>query len=118
MSVLRAIVACVRVASVALLIAAGIGACVHSEGRGGDAKAGRETASLLCAECHDTSGSQKSQNPPGNAPPFILLAQSPEKTRQSLRRFLAFPHGRMGKLNLAPSEAENLVSYIVSLRDR
>ncbi len=86
--------------------------------RAGDPIAGKRTAGDLCAQCHDTTGNEKQSDPPGNAPAFIALAQSQDQTPQKLRRTLMLPHGRMVNLIMPGRDTENVISYILSLRNQ
>ncbi len=98
------------------LIALGFCATAHAADHVGDPAAGKKTAGSLCSECHDTTGNAKLQNPPGNAPAFISLAQSQQQTHRTLRRKLTLPHGRMVNLIVTGRDAEDVISYILSLR--
>ena len=91
------------------------GSGAHAADRVGDPVAGKRTAYDLCRQCHDTTGSEKQSNPPGGAPAFIVVAQSKGQTPQTLRRKLMLPHGRMDNLILPGQDAENVISYIMSL---
>ena len=104
-----------RLLMIALMVC-GFGTGVYAADDKGDASAGKKLAGSLCAQCHDTTGDEKPRNPPGNAPPFISLAQSHEQTAEKLRRYLMLPHGRMVNLLVTGRDADNVVSYIVSLR--
>lgn len=84
----------------------------------GDAVAGKRVAESVCRDCHDVTGNKVPRSPPGNAPPFITLAQSPDQTEQKLRRYLTLPHGRMINLLVTGKDRDNVVSYILSLRSQ
>ncbi len=98
------------------LIVLGCGGNAYAADHVGDPVAGKKTSDSLCSQCHDTTGNATPQNPPGNAPAFISLAQSQEQTHQKLRRTLTLPHGRMVNLIVTGRDAEDVVSYILSLR--
>lgn len=82
----------------------------------GDVAEGKKVTEFLCRNCHDVSGSERPKNPPGGAPAFFDLAQSPDTTAQSLGKFLGLPHGRMINVLLTGKERENAVAYILSLK--
>lgn len=82
----------------------------------GDASAGAKVAQAYCSQCHDVSGRAKPQNPPGNAPAFIVLAQDKDRTARKMRSYLMLPHGRMDNVIVTGRDADNVVSYIVSLK--
>lgn len=94
----------------------GLSAGAHAADNVGDPIAGKKIANDLCAQCHDVTGNEKPRSPPGNAPPFISLAQSQDQTPQKLRRKLMLPHGRMVNLIMPGRDTENVISYILSLR--
>ena len=86
---------------------------------------GRETALHLCAICHIVEPGQArapTLEPP--APPFAEIAARSNVTAESLRTFLAEPHGRsrldssMPPFLLARSEVDSVVAYILSLKAR
>ena len=99
-----------------VLTVLGLSAGAQAADHVGDPVAGKRTASDMCSQCHDTTGNEKPNSPPGNAPPFISLAQSQEQTPQKLRRTLMLPHGRMVNLIMPGRDTENVISYILSLR--
>lgn len=82
----------------------------------GDAVAGKAVAAQICAQCHDVTGNARQQNPPGNAPAFIAVAQSPTGTREKITSTVKLPHGRMNIVLLTGRDVDNVVSYILSLR--
>jgi len=94
----------------------GFSAGAHAADYLGDPAAGKKMAASVCSECHDTTGNAKPQSPPGNAPPFLLLAQSRDQTPEKMRRYLRLPHGRMVNVLVTGRDADDVVSYIVSLR--
>ena len=84
----------------------------------GDAVAGKKVAESVCRECHDVTGNKEPRSPPGLAPPFLTLAQMPDQTEQKLRRYLTLPHGRMINLLVTGRDRNDVVSYILSLRQK
>jgi len=82
----------------------------------GDAAAGKKATAFACRNCHDVSGNEKAQNPPGGAPSFFEVAQNPKTTGPSLHKFLTLPHGKMDNVVLSGREVDDLVAYILSLR--
>jgi mono/diheme cytochrome c family protein len=88
----------------------------HTQELKGDPAAGKVAANNLCAQCHDTTGNAKPRSPPGNAPAFIVLAQSPSQTPEKMRRYLNLPHGRMVNVLVTGRDADNVISYILSMR--
>ena len=82
----------------------------------GDAAAGKKATAFACRNCHDVSGNEKAQNPPGGAPSFLEVAQNPKTTEPSLHKFLTLPHGKMDNVVLSGREIDDLTAYILSLR--
>jgi mono/diheme cytochrome c family protein len=81
----------------------------------GDAEAGRVLALKQCSSCHVVAARQA---PPSTdaVPTFASIARDPAATEMSLRVFLRSPHARMPDFILSPTEIDDLVSYILSLR--
>ena len=100
----------------AILVAALASTPAMSAQFSGDAAEGKRVAEFLCKNCHDVSGSERPKNPPGGAPAFFDVAQSPDTTVQSLQKFLRLPHGRMVNVLLSGKEFDNVVAYISSLK--
>ncbi len=83
----------------------------------GDAEAGRSLASTWCSNCHVTDPG--TSGPATDAvPTFSHVARMPFTTATSLRVFLQTPHARMPNLQLSRTETDDLIAYILSLRDR
>ncbi|MBM3549465.1 MAG: cytochrome c [Alphaproteobacteria bacterium] len=77
---------------------------------------GRELALRICSDCHVVSPRQ-TRSPTDAAPPFSERARDPAITPLSLRVFLQTPHARMPDLSLTRSEIDDLIAYILSLRN-
>jgi cytochrome c2 len=82
----------------------------------GDVAAGKKVTDFLCRNCHDVSGSERPKSPPGGAPSFFEVAQSPETTAASLHKFLHIPHGRMINVLLTGREVDDAIAYIMSFK--
>lgn len=82
----------------------------------GDVAAGKKVTEFVCRNCHDVSGREKSQSPPGGAPSFFEVAQNSETTGKSLHKFLTLPHGKMVNVLLSGREIDDVAAYILSLR--
>lgn len=81
----------------------------------GDESSGRNLARRICSDCHVTAPDQ-ARPMIGGAPAFQAIARAPATTALSLRVFLQSPHRNMPNLILTPTETDDLVSYILSLR--
>ena len=75
---------------------------------------GRILAQQWCAQCHGVPPNELSAD--ANAPSFSAIAQEPSATEYALRVFLRTPHPTMPNFVLKPHDVDDLVSYIVSLR--
>ena len=75
---------------------------------------GRILAQQWCAQCHGVPPNELSAD--ANAPSFSAIAQEPSATEYALRVFLRTPHPTMPNFVLKSDDVDDLVSYIVSLR--
>ncbi len=75
----------------------------------GDPAAGQRLAEASCLVCHDSAGSHR-------APAFSAVAAMPSTTAMSLGVFLRTSHPTMPNLMLTPSERDDVIAYILSLR--
>lgn len=109
------VVAVIVLALVALLLSA-----FATAGRAqeiGDSRAGLAYAQKMCAECHAVLASQTaSPNPRATA--FKVVANTPGMTGTAIAVWLRTPHPTMPNLIIAGDDIENLVSYILELRDK
>jgi mono/diheme cytochrome c family protein len=74
-------------------------------------------AQQRCAKCHAVEPPFASPNP--EAPSFDAIASAPGLTRDTLRTFLRDSHNFPGQMqfDVAPGEIENLVGYMMTLRE-
>jgi mono/diheme cytochrome c family protein len=84
-----------------------------SAGLAADVKHGEQLAHQWCAACHVVAANQK--GPTGEAPPFAMIARSPNFDVNRLAFFLLDPHPKMPDMSLTRAEAADLASYIGSL---
>ncbi|MDW8315233.1 MAG: cytochrome c [Rhodovarius sp.] len=83
----------------------------------GDAESGRRLAETWCSACHMIG--PRASGPVNDAvPSFPAIAAMPSTTDMSLRVFLTATHSRMPNMQLSRAEADDLITYILSLRDR
>jgi cytochrome c len=76
--------------------------------------AGHRLADAWCKECHAIEAAT-----PGSAnvaPDFLKIANQPSTTALALKVFLQSSHRNMPNLVIAPDQADDLVSYILSLK--
>lgn len=83
--------------------------------QGGDAKSGLDYAEAVCAECHAVKKGER-VSPHERAPAFELVANARGMTDMALRVWFQSPHPSMPNLVLRERVADDLVAYILSLR--
>jgi mono/diheme cytochrome c family protein len=76
----------------------------------GDAAAGKRLADATCAGCHSAPVG------PRRAPDFRAIAAMPSTTALSLGVFMRTSHPTMPNVMLTPTELDDVISYILSLR--
>ena len=83
----------------------------------GEVRLGLEYAQRNCSSCH---GIRKDDltSPNSKATPFGLLAQTSGLTRTSLAVFLQTPHATMPNLVVKGEDADNIIAYILSLKEK
>ena len=83
----------------------------------GNPVAGHELALNVCSECHWASEEQF-VIPENEAPSFFQLADDPAYTPIGLRVALQTPHNNMPNLMLTPQETDDVIAYIMELREQ
>ena len=82
----------------------------------GSAREGHAFAMKVCSECHVVAVGQ--DTPATDAvPTFPNIAKNPAVTEMSLRVFLQTPHAQMPNFILSRIQTDNVISYILSLKD-
>jgi mono/diheme cytochrome c family protein len=82
----------------------------------GNIAAGRRLAQHWCSECHKIDPAQRLVDPDAEAPTFEEVANEPSTTPLSLRVFFQSNHENMPDLHISRSQADDLVTYILSLK--
>ena len=82
----------------------------------GDPAAGLAYADGVCAECHAVRKGQR-VSPHERAPAFELVANSRGMTEMALRVWFQSPHPSMPNLRLTDKLADDLIAYIMSLKE-
>lgn len=100
-----------------LAVVVGGGAAGLADEVPGDVVAGRELAVKECSECHSISVEQRAMRL-DQAPGFDEIADKTQTTAISLRAFLQSSHPTMPNFVLNESERDNVIAYILSLRQR
>ena len=78
------------------------------------AAAGLTLAQKYCAECHQVTPSRTTSWT--DAPDFEVIANRPHVTVASLDSFIQKPHMKMLNTERPPAEANELATYIITLR--
>jgi mono/diheme cytochrome c family protein len=81
----------------------------------GDAGKGLAFADRVCVECH---GVKSGQTVPAAAPTFKAIANTPGMTAIALTVFFRTPHRDMPNLVLSDDDRDDVIAYILSLRER
>ena len=58
------------------------------------------------------------QDDPGIGPSFFVIAGHPSTTAMNLTVYLQTPHATMPNIMLSPEETEDIVAYILRLRQQ
>lgn len=103
--------------STILAAVVGAGPSALSDEVPGDVVAGRELAVKECSECHSISAEQRAMRL-DQAPGFDEVAKKVQTTAISLRAFLQSSHPTMPNFVLNEVERDNVIAYILSLRQR
>jgi len=82
----------------------------------GDSRNGRHLAEHWCGPCHRMSTTDVPGRPGVAA--FEEVARLPSTTALSLRAFLYSSHADMPNIQLSPSDADDLIAFILSLRTK
>ena len=98
-----------------LLLGAAAQAPAHAAG---DPNAARGIVAEYCVACHVVPGyAPRYGRAPVDAPPFQTIADQPAVyTSERLHKFLQQPHFPMTKFTFSPSDIDNLIAFIESLR--
>lgn len=77
---------------------------------------GRQVAMEICSSCHRVTAGQLA--PVQDAPSFIDIAAMPSTTALSLKVFLRSNHKRMPNFIISESDTNDVIDYILSLKQR
>jgi Flp pilus assembly protein TadD len=83
----------------------------------GDAHKGLTYAQKICSGCHNVMRTEGA-SPNKQAPPFRLIANTPGMSVTALTVWSRTSHPAMPNLVIEPTDLDNLIAYILSLRDR
>jgi tetratricopeptide (TPR) repeat protein len=83
----------------------------------GDARKGLDYARIVCAACHNVSESN-APSPNSMAPSFKHVANLPGTSLAALTVWSRKPHSSMPNLIVEPKDMDDVIAYILSLKDR
>ncbi len=83
----------------------------------GSVEEGHRLARETCSQCH-LLGDERGRSTIEKAPTFRVVANTPGMTSAALRVILVTPHKHMPALTVSGEEADSIVAYILSLKDR
>ena len=83
----------------------------------GDPAAGRALAEQICWACHVIPDYEPPAFEAPGAQPFEALAADPAVTEMALRAFLLSSHPTMPDFIFSYEELNNIIAYILSLKD-
>ena len=92
------------------------GLALSAEAQAGDPGAGAAYAKQVCAQCHAID--QTGTSPEPTAPPFKDVANTPGMTGTALRVWLSTSHPTMPNIIVEPQDMDNVIAYILSLKDK
>jgi mono/diheme cytochrome c family protein len=95
----------------------GVGTVWCSAAEVGSVEDGHRLARESCSQCH-LLGEETGRSTVEKAPPFRVIANTPGMTSAALRVILVTPHRHMPALTVRGEEADSIVSYIMSLKNR
>jgi cytochrome c len=82
-----------------------------------EVEGGHQLAQAWCTSCHAVEPGQ-SVGPYADVPSFAAVAQMPSTTASALNAFLTTPHGDMPDVKLTERQRVDIVTYILSLREK
>ena len=98
---------------VIILVSLSLQVAAYAQPLAGNSAAGRQTATALCGTCHQVIGG-KGRNGPAS---FLDIANMTSTTALSLMVFLRTSHKEMPNLILDSSDTNDVIAYILSLKE-
>ncbi len=83
----------------------------------GDARKGMAYAQQACAQCHGIAQEDVASPLIGLAT-FRMIANTPGMTGTAIAAWLQTPHNSMPNLIIPPADRDNVIAYILTLRDK
>ena len=82
-----------------------------------DAANGLRLSQLLCSSCHIV-GKNQQEPVPADVPSFFEIANLPDRTEETLVNYILVPHPKMPNVSLTRDELTDIVTYILTLKDK
>jgi cytochrome c len=82
-----------------------------------EAEDGHQLAQAWCTRCHAIEPGV-SAGPYADVPSFATIAHMPTTTASALNAFLNTPHGEMPDIKFTDRQLDDIVTYILSLREK
>jgi len=98
----------------AVLLTALLSLVIAGQAASADAVSGKKLAIRLCSKCHSVEDNKTASD--SAVPSFEDIANWSNSDRQKLLAFLDKPHP-MPDMDLTPAEVQDLVDYIISLKN-
>lgn len=92
-------------------------ACTAEAQEIGDTQEGRAYAQRVCADCHAVLPWQ-AVSPDARATAFKSIANTPGMTATALAVWFLTPHPTMPNLVIEGEDMDNVIAYILSLREK
>ena len=89
----------------------------NAQDASGNSEAGRQYVRQVCSPCHAVTAEQAAQRRIVIAPDFQAIANTPGMTATALHAFLQTPHPKMPNLILTPQQSDDVIAFLLSLRD-
>ena len=105
------------VAALTLSFSAPLAGMAGAQTLPGDPSAGERLARRGCTICHRVGADDRPASV-GGAATFRAIANDPSASQTALGVFLQTSHNRMPNIKLTPQEIDDLVSYIMTLKDK
>lgn len=83
----------------------------------GDMEAGLKYAKERCAECHNIT-SRNPVNTASGAPSFYAIANTSDNSWSKLSFWMLSSHPKMPGLFIETQDLDNVITYILSLKDK
>ncbi len=104
--------------AVLLAILAAVSSAANAQEAPGNPETGRAYAREVCSPCHAVTREQAAQRTIAIAPDFHTIANTPGMTATALHAFLMTPHPKMPNLILTGEQSDDVIAFLLSLRDR